>query len=61
MIDVETKEDSKSPYICVCKRCGGKVSEGRAKLGITICYQCSKIVTRPYREVSVAATSLQWI
>lgn len=61
MIDVETEKDFKSPYNCTCKRCGGKVSEERTKLGITLCYRCARLVIRPYREVSVAATSLQWL
>ena len=43
-----------------CRCCSKPVPEARAKLGYQTCVRCAQAGVRPIREVTVAATSLQW-
>lgn len=44
----------------VCCSCGNPIAEGRAKLGYKTCIKCAETGVKRIKEVTVAATSLQW-
>ena len=52
--------DMANNIIIKCRCCGNIVPEARAKLGYRTCVKCAQAGVKPIREVTIAATSLQW-